>query len=102
MQEPRLVPRIPSREYPKRSSQSRQTRTSITVWRQASYNPVFDNNYKYKLVNVKSGLSLDILYASTAENAAVDQFYDNGQMNQRFQIIQVANSQWKIVDLNSG
>ena len=25
----------------------------ITVWRQASYNPVFDDNYIYKLVNVK-------------------------------------------------
>ena len=74
----------------------------ITVWRQASYNPVFDDNYVYRLVNVSSHLTLDIAYSSTAENAFVDQWYDNGGANQHFQIIQVASSQWKIVSVISG
>jgi len=74
----------------------------ITVWRQASYNPVFDDDYIYKLVNVSSHLALDVAGNSTSENAAVDQWYENGASNQQFRIIQVATSQWKIVNVTSG
>jgi hypothetical protein len=38
----------------------------------------------------------------TAENALVDQWYENGGTNQKFRIIQVATSQWKIVGVASG
>jgi Ricin-type beta-trefoil lectin domain-like len=74
----------------------------ITVWRQASYDPVFDNNYIYKLVNVKSGLSMDVTGAQTTENTPVGQYADNGKSTQRFQVFQVAKNQWKIIDRNSG
>jgi hypothetical protein len=74
----------------------------ITVWRQASYNPVFDDDYIYKLVNASSHLTLDISGNYTGENGAVDQWYDNGASNQQFRIIQVATSQWKIVGVASG
>jgi hypothetical protein len=74
----------------------------ITVWRQASYNPVFDDDYIYKLVNVGSRLTLDVSGNYTGENGVVDQWYDNGASNQQFRIIQVAPSQWKIVSVSSG
>jgi len=74
----------------------------ITVWRQASYNPVFDDNYVYKLINVSSHLALDVAGNNTGENAIVDQWYENGGTNQQFRIIQVATSQWKIVGVASG
>jgi len=74
----------------------------ITVWRQASYNPVFDNNYIYELVNVNSQLALDVTGSRTAENTLIDQYTYRGSANQQFQIIQVASSQWKIIDTHSG
>jgi hypothetical protein len=74
----------------------------ITVWRQASYNPVFDDNYIYKLVNVRSRQALDVSGNYTGENGAVVQWYDNGSTNQQFRIIQVATSQWKIIGVPSG
>jgi len=74
----------------------------ITVWRQASYNPVFDDNYIYRLVNVGSKMTLDIANNYTGDNGVVDQWYDNGGSNQHFQIVQVASSQWKIVSVQSG
>jgi hypothetical protein len=74
----------------------------ITVWRKASYNPVFDDNYVYKLVSASSHLALDVYYAATAENTAVDQYNSLNQANQHFRIIQVASSQWKIISMNSG
>jgi len=75
----------------------------ITVWRKASYNPVFDDNYIYQLVSASSRLALDVYGWGTAEGNPVVQ-YTSGptQANQRFRIIQVASSQWKIIDTNSG
>jgi hypothetical protein len=74
----------------------------ITVWRKSSYNPVFDDNYVYKLVSASSHLALDVWGWGTGENTAVDQYTSYNQANQHFRIIQVASSQWKIVDMNSG
>ena len=75
----------------------------ITVWRQASYNPVFDDNYLYKLVNVSSRQVLDVTGNYTGETGSVVQWYQNGAANaQQFRIIQVATSQWKIVGVSSG
>jgi hypothetical protein len=74
----------------------------ITVWRKASYNPVFDDNYIYKLVSASSHLALDVYNWGTAENTPVLQYTSYDQPNQRFRIIQVATSQWKILDMNSG
>jgi Ricin-type beta-trefoil lectin domain-like len=74
----------------------------ITVWRAASYNPVFDDQYYYKLVNSATGLALDVYGARTAEGTMIDQYADSGSANQQFQIIQVATSQWKIVGVQSG
>jgi hypothetical protein len=74
----------------------------LTVWRQASYNPVFDNSYLYQLTNVNSGLVLDITGGHTSDNTPVNQYVPQGSSNQHFQIFQVADSQWKIVDTHSG
>jgi hypothetical protein len=63
---------------------------------------VFDNNYVYELVNLSSGLALDVYGAHTAENTPIDQYTYQDHANQHFQIFQVASSQWKIIDLNSG
>ena len=74
----------------------------ITVWRKASYNPVFDDNYIYKLVSASSHLALDVYNWGTGENTPVVQYTSYDQANQRFRIIQVASSEWKIIDMNSG
>jgi hypothetical protein len=74
----------------------------ITVWRQASYNPAFDDNYVYKLVNSSSKLVLDLSGGYTGENGSIIQWGDNGGTNQHFRIIQVASSQWKIISMASG
>jgi len=75
----------------------------ITVWRKASYNPVFDDNYIYQLISASSRLALDVYGWGTAEGNPVVQFTSGPtQANQRFRIIQVASSQWKIIDTNSG
>ena len=74
----------------------------ITVFRKSSYNPVFDDNYIYKLVNSSSHLALDVYGWGTAENTNVDQYNSLPQANQHFRIIQVTTSQWKIIDMNSG
>jgi len=74
----------------------------ITVFRKASYNPVFDDNYVYKLVNASSHLALDVYNWGTGENTNVCQYTSYNQANQHFRIIQVASSQWKIIDMNSG
>jgi hypothetical protein len=74
----------------------------ITVWRQSSYNPVFDDNYVYRLVSVSSGLTMDVYGWGSAENTQIDQYPDTGGANQHFRIILVASSQWKIIDMNSG
>jgi len=74
----------------------------ITVWRQSSYNPVFDDNYVYRLVSVSSGLTMDVYGWGSGENTTIDQYANTGGANQHFRIIQVATSQWKIIDTNSG
>ena len=48
----------------------------VTVWRQASYNPAFDDNYIYKLVNVKSKMVLDVSGGYTGENGSIVQWYE--------------------------
>ena len=74
----------------------------VTVWRQASYNPAFDDDYIYKLVNVKSKMVLDVSGGYTGENGSIIQWYDNNGSNQHWRIIQVATSQWKIISVSSG
>ena len=74
----------------------------VTVWRASSYNPVFDPNYRYTLTSSSSGLTLDVLGGSTANGAQIVQWYANNSNNQRWQIVLVATSQWKIVNINSG
>ena len=77
--------------------------TRSTVWRQASYNPVFDDNYVYKLVNVASRQALDVNGNYTGENGCGDSVVRQTALtNQQFRIIQVATSQWKIVGVPSG
>jgi hypothetical protein len=63
---------------------------------------VFDDNYIYRIVSVSSGLEIDVYNMWTGENTQIDQYYDWGGANEHFQIIQVATSQWKIIDTHSG
>lgn len=74
----------------------------ITIWRKASYNPVFDDNYIYQLVSASSHLAVDVWGWGTAEGNPIAQYTNLNGTNQHFRIIQVASSQWKIVDMNSG
>jgi hypothetical protein len=53
-------------------------------------------------MSASSGLRLDVLNWSTADGASVIQWSDLGGANQQFYILQVATSQWKIVNVNSG
>jgi hypothetical protein len=74
----------------------------ITVWRAASYNPVFDTGYRYTFTSTSSRLALDVLGWSTSPGAALIQWPSAGGANQRWQIVAVATSQWKIVNVHSG
>jgi Ricin-type beta-trefoil lectin domain-like len=61
----------------------------------------FNPNVHYKLVSVNSGENLDVVAASTANGAQVDQWPDNGGANQKWNIIAVGSA-YKLVNVNSG
>ncbi len=75
----------------------------ITVWRAASYRPVFDPVYAYRFINSSSGLAMDVNSASTADGAAVIEYVPSTtKTNQQFRIALTASSTWKITALHSG
>jgi len=75
----------------------------ITVWRAASYRPVFDNGYVYRFVNSKSKLAMDVAGSSTSDGATVLQYAPfTDRLNQQFKIVQTASSTWKILAVHSG
>lgn len=74
----------------------------ITVWRQASYRPVFDSSYRYKLINTATGKALDVYGGSSSENATVDQWSYLGGTAQLFKIEVVGDSRWKLTAVHSG
>ena len=63
----------------------------------SSFNP----SAYYKLVNVNSGKALDVVGASTANGAYIDQWTDSGANNQQWSIIAVG-SNYKLISRNSG
>src|SRR5262249_10176670 len=75
----------------------------ITVWRASSYTPVFDANYKYQMLSSSSALRLE-----TANNSATNagtpatQASDVGGAGQQFKFVQVASSQWEVINVLSG
>jgi hypothetical protein len=75
----------------------------ITVWRAASYRPVFDSSYVYRFVNSKSKLAMDVAGSSTSDGATVLQYQPfTDRLNQQFRILQTASSTWKLLAVHSG
>jgi hypothetical protein len=75
----------------------------ITVWRAASYRPVFDSVYAYRLINSQSGLAMDVAASSTSNGASVIEYVPSTtKANQQFQIVLTASSTWKLIALHSG
>jgi hypothetical protein len=75
----------------------------ITVWRAASYRPVFDPVYAYRLINSQSGLAMDVAAASTADGMNLIEYVPNTtKPNQQFRIVSTATSVWKLVAVHSG
>lgn len=75
----------------------------ITVWRAASYRPVFDPAYAYRFINSQSGLAMDVAASSTANGASVIEYVPSTtKTNQQFQIVLTASSTWKLIALHSG
>jgi hypothetical protein len=59
-------------------------------------------NGTYRIVNYYSGLSMDVVGASTAVGAAVDQYTWNGGTNQQWKVTYLNNGMYQIVAVNSG
>lgn len=75
----------------------------ITVWRAASYRPVFDSSYLYRFINSKSKLAMDVAGSSTSDGAAVLQYVPfTDRLNQQFKVVLTASSTWKILAAHSG
>ncbi len=75
----------------------------ITVWRAASYRPVFDPIYVYRFINSQSALAMDVAASSTANGASVIEYVPSTtKTNQQFQIVLTASSTWKLIALHSG
>ena len=75
----------------------------ITVWRAASYRPVFDPIYAYRFINSQSGLAMDVNASSTADGASVIEYVPSTtKANQQFRITATASSVWKLVAVHSG
>jgi hypothetical protein len=75
----------------------------ITVWRAASYRPVFDPIYVYRFINSQSALAMDVAAARTADGTAVLEYVPSTtKTNQQFHIVLTASSTWEIVALHSG
>jgi alpha-galactosidase len=56
----------------------------------------------YKLISRNSGQALDVVGASTANGAAVDQWPYNGNANQQWNIVSVGSGYYKLLSRNSG
>jgi hypothetical protein len=59
-------------------------------------------NGTYKIINRNSGLALDVVGASTANGAAVDQWPYGGNSNQRWTVTSLGGGQYEIIGLGSG
>ena len=55
-----------------------------------------------KIVSRNSGLVLDVPGASTANGALIEQWTDNGAVNQQWSLVSVSSGYYKIVSRNSG
>ena len=58
----------------------------------------------YRIVNVNSGLDLEVSGASKSNGATVDQWEDSGSSatNEHWNIITVGDGSYRIVNVNSG
>ena len=56
----------------------------------------------YKLISRNSGQALDVIGASTANGAGVDQWPYNGGANQQWNIVSVGGGYYKLLSRNSG
>ncbi len=56
----------------------------------------------YKLISRNSGQALDVIGASTANGAGVDQWPYNGGTNQQWNIVSVGGGYYKLINRNSG
>ncbi|WP_087943103.1 RICIN domain-containing protein [Clostridium cellulovorans] len=56
----------------------------------------------YKLINRESGKALDVYNNSTENGADVIQWSDNGQENQRWNIVDLGNGYYNVVNVHSG
>jgi hypothetical protein len=75
----------------------------ITVWRAASYRPVFDPVYAYRLINAQSGLAMDVTAASTGDGMNLIEYVPSTtKPNQQFRFISTAASVWKLIAVHSG
>ncbi len=75
----------------------------ITVWRAASYRPIFDPIYAYRFINAQSGLAMDVVGASNSDGAsAIEYVPSTTKPNQEFRIVLTASSTWKLVAVHSG
>ncbi|KRF43556.1 RICIN domain-containing protein [Paenibacillus sp. Soil787] len=62
----------------------------------------FNSNGKYKIINSNSSKLLDVYGASTVDGRTVNQWTDNGGLNQQWSIVDLNNGYFKIVNKNSG
>ena len=59
-------------------------------------------NGTYTLLNVNSGLALDVPGWSTANGVQIDQWANNGGNNQKWQLTNLGNNVVELVNVNSG
>jgi O-glycosyl hydrolase len=62
----------------------------------------FDGTSYYKLINVNSGLLLDVSGASISDGAQLIQWPDNGGWNQQWSIVGLGGGVYSLVNRNSG
>ena len=75
----------------------------ITVWRAASYRPVFDPVYAYRFIDSQSALAMDVTAASAADGVNLIEYVPStSKANQQFRIIPTASSVWKLIAVHSG
>jgi hypothetical protein len=69
----------------------------ITVWRNPSYNPVFDSVYRYSLQPMSvGGKSVDVVGGSTNWGTRVQQWTSTGGDPQKFTFLSTGTGNWKI------
>jgi hypothetical protein len=75
----------------------------ITVWRAASYRPVFDPVYAYRFIDSQSGLAMDVTGASSSDGVNLIEYVPSTtKPNQQFRIVLTAASTWKLTAVHSG